>query len=285
MKVLPEWVLSMPKLSWLAFSGNLFNITPSVAVLPSISWHELSIYHVLGEGASGIIFKGEWHGDAEKAEVAVKVFKGAVTSDGLPEDEMNTFIAAGQHHGLVSLIGRVSGHPEGKEGLVMELIPERFYNLGMPPSLESCTRDVFADGAGITIGQALKIAATIASVACQLHDRCIMHGDLYAHNTLTDDEGNTLFGDFGAATFYDKTDADAAFALERLEVSAFGHLLDDLLFLCNEKGNDATKIKLGKLRDECRAPVVSSRPGFRQINGDLMNLRELYFPGNSQVVL
>ena len=32
-----------------------------------------------------------------------------------------------------------------------------------------------------------------------------MHGDLYAHNTLIDKDANSLMGDFGAASFYDKT--------------------------------------------------------------------------------
>ena len=43
-------------------------------------------------------------------EVAVKVFKGEVTSDGFPEDEMNACITAGNHEHLVKLIGKIKNH-------------------------------------------------------------------------------------------------------------------------------------------------------------------------------
>lgn len=271
---LPDWLLSMPRLSWLAFSGNPFCIVPEVAALPSIDWPQLEIGHVLGQGASGIIYKAVMHGEGENKEVAVKVFKGAVTSDGLPEDEMNTFIAAGAHEGLVQLTGLLAGHPAGRQGLVMELIPERFYNLGMPPSLVTCTRDVFKEGMSLSPEQALKIARTIASVSAQLHNKGIIHGDLYAHNTLIDNEANALFGDFGAASFYDTSDIKIAGALERLEVSAFGHLLDDLLSLSNEPCSHAIAGQLEKLRDACTAPYVLGRPGFKELVGELEQLEE-----------
>lgn len=272
LKYLPGWLLSMPRLSWLAFSGNLFNISNNIGTLPFINWRELNVQQVLGQGASGIIYKSVWQNGADRKDVAVKIFKGAVTSDGLPEDEMDTFIAAGIHPGLVQLTGQLTGHPEGKKGLVMALIPERFYNLGKPPSFDSCTRDVFTNGMKISIDQALKIAGTIASVASQLHSRGILHGDLYAHNTLVDDEGNTLFGDFGAASFYDKTDTEVAFALERMEVSAFGHLLDDLVFLCNETADHPALVKLKMLRDIATAPDVAARPGFQYLHDELIKL-------------
>lgn len=270
---LPEWLLSMPKLSWLAFSGNLFWISPDATSLPFIGWYELDIQNVLGEGASGIIYKGIHNSKTGKRDVAVKIFKGFVTSDGLPENEMNTFIAAGAHPGLVQLIGRIAGHPDGKIGLVMALIAERFYNLGKPPSLESCTRDIFTKGTTLSVAQVLKIAGTIASVGHQLHSKGIMHGDLYAHNTLVDDEGNTLFGDFGAASFYNHSDAKIAPALERIEVSAFGYLLHDLLGLCSEANEHSTIIKLKQLRDASIDADVLSRPGFQYLNDELAKLQ------------
>lgn len=268
LKQLPEWLLTMPKLAWLAFSGNVFSITQTTS-MPFIRWCELIIHHVLGEGASGIIYKAIMSAATGQKDVAVKLFKGAVTSDGLPDDEMNAFMAAGLHPGLVSLIGQVSDQPEGRHGLVMELIPERFYNLGMPPSFASCTRDVFKDGASISFKELLKIACTISSVAQQLHSRGIMHGDLYAHNTLVDNEGNTLLSDFGAASFYDTKDVAVADALERIEVCAFGHMLDDLLSLCNEAEDNPSIVKLRGLRNAATAPDASSRPSFESLNREL----------------
>lgn len=267
---LPGWLLAMPKLSWLAFSGNLFNIKPAIPSIHVVDWNTLQINTLLGEGASGVIYKANLQTGSDQHEVAVKLFKGAVTSDGLPEDEMDTCVTAGEHPGLVKLIGQIANHPEGKKGLVMELIPPRFYNLGITPSFESCTRDVFKPGMTLGTQQVLKIALTVASVAAQLHSKGISHSDLYAHNILIDDEGNTLFGDFGAACFYDKTDTEPAFALQRLEVSAYGCLLDDLLGLCKETNNISDQISA--LRDACMTLEVLSRPDFQHLTKELEKL-------------
>jgi len=148
---------------------------------------------------------------------------------------------------------------------VMDLIPHHFYNLGNPPSLESCTRDVFPEGMQLSEKQLLSIAQTIASLAAQLHEAGIMHGDLYAHNILIDDEGSTLFGDFGAASFYDQADDTLAFALERIEVSAYGYLLDDLLSLKNETVSETCSNALATLRDVCLVASPLNRPGFQDL--------------------
>ncbi|SEO56066.1 Protein tyrosine kinase [Mucilaginibacter gossypiicola] len=272
----PEWLLSIPKLSWLAFSGNPFSYKPTVQPLELIDSYELEINQLLGEGASGVISKATWKHDNEISEVAVKIFKGAVTSDGLPEDEMNACITAGNHEGLVELIGQISNHPEGKKGLVMKLIPQTFYNLGMPPSLVSCTRDVFKPGMGLSPAHILKIASTIASVAEHLHSNGIMHSDLYAHNILVDDDANTLFSDFGAACFYDLSDTGTAKKLELLEVRAYGCLLDDLISLCNE-ADSRLILKLEELRDACMSDNMENRPPFQVLNRDLMVLDREHF--------
>jgi hypothetical protein len=270
---LPQWLLNMPKLSWLAFSGNLFNVKPELKAIPFIDHQELEIGHRLGEGASGIISKATWRVKQQAKEVAVKLFKGAVTSDGHPEDEMLAYMAAGQHDGLVMLLGQVIAHPENRAGLVMELISQRFFNLGNPPSFESCTRDVFQEDVSLSVNQVIRIASTIASVAAQLHGNGMMHGDLYAHNILIDGEGNTLFGDFGAASFYDRADAETAYALERIEVSAYGYLLDDLLGLCTATSKeDPALLKLANLRDVCISQSILSRPSFQYLTQELMGL-------------
>ena len=69
----------------------------------------------------------------------------------------------------------------------MELIPAHFYNLGKPPTLNTCTRDVFDEDFKLSEQQLFEIAISMASVAAHLHERGIMHGDLYAHNVLVDD--------------------------------------------------------------------------------------------------
>lgn len=266
----PQWLLAMPRLSWLGFSGNPFCTIPNVPQLQQIPWQNLQMGAVLGQGASGIIFKAVLQQNGTNKHVAVKVYKGAVTSDGSPEDEMNATIVAGIHHGLVTNLGQLTGHPEGKMGLVMELIPPQYSNLGLPPSFESCTRDVFTPGSQLTPQQAIKIAATIASAAAHLHSKGIINGDLYAHNTLINAEGNALMGDFGAAAFYNTTNPTLAPALHRIEVRAFGCLLDDLLQLCHHHPSTPQLTLLKTLRDSCWQLNVLARPGFEELYNALV---------------
>ncbi|MBC7694658.1 MAG: protein kinase [Burkholderiales bacterium] len=262
---LPEWLMSLPKLSWLAYSDNPCSIElQNNVLLPEISWKELDIKEQLGEGASGIISKAVWNNFFEK-EVAVKIFKGEVTSDGLPLSEMNACATAGNHQSLVTLLGKIIDHPQQKEGLLFELIPATFRNLGKPPNFITCTRDIFDDGTFFSLNELHQIAFQTASVLKQLHSRGIMHGDLYAHNIMIDSAANTLLGDFGAATMYDSSSPQNNIH-EKLDVRAFACLLDDMI-----KRLDPDEIKhnviesFKSLRSDCFNENVSSRPSFNEI--------------------
>ena len=267
---LPHWLLSLPRLSWLAFSGNKFNQSIHInRELTPVSWEELSIKELLGEGASGLIFKASWRNknNAEK-EVAVKVFKGEVTSDGLPGDEMNACIQAGEHPHLIKAFGRITNHPDRKNGLVLELIPGSFKNLGGPPSLQTCTRDTFPENTIFSIQQIVSIALGIADVTVQLHARGITHGDLYAHNILVNDGAHALLSDFGAASFYN-LQGETAYSIQRLEVRAFGCLLDDLLTHRDPGEQHDSLITLNDLLSDCMNENISLRPDFVTINSRL----------------
>jgi len=197
-----------------------------------------------------------------------------VTSDGSPIDEMNACITAGQHPNLIDSIGKIEGHPD-KRGLVLELIPPHYKTLGLPPSLDSCTRDVFPPSTVFSLSQCKRILFSIASAAAHLHERGIAHGDVYAHNILHSPSGHALLGDFGAATIYRKENEHAD-ALERMEVFAFGHLIEDLLGLVERRvgregedvwdEKDARAIEeLNELHYLCMFPVVSQRPAFKKV--------------------
>jgi serine/threonine protein kinase len=246
-------------------------------VLDNIAWSSLSVQNILGEGASGIISQGIWRDSAntEKA-VAIKLFKGEVTSDGSPIDEMNACMTAGRHPNLIDPIGKIQDHPE-KRGLVLELIPPHYKNLGLPPTLDSCTRDSFHPETVLSIEKCKNILRGIAAAATHLHERGIAHGDLYAHNILIDDKGHALLGDFGAAMIYGK-DSEVAGSLERMEVFAFGHLIEDLLGLVERRVDedsvlgekDAYVIEaLNLLHWRCTDPVVGARPLFSQVHEEL----------------
>jgi serine/threonine protein kinase len=179
----------------------------------------------------------------------------------------------GAHPNLIAVLGRVAGHPTGAEGLVLELIDEAFGNLAGPPSLASCTRDVYKHSTIFSLETALNIAQGIASAAGHLHAQGIMHGDLYAHNILNTREGNALLGDFGAACFFSVEDTAQAIALQRLEVRAFGCLLEELLMHCDEADKaSAAADSLWDLQRRCVQEEVSARPLFAEIEKVLAGL-------------
>ncbi|NET53970.1 MAG: protein kinase, partial [Merismopedia sp. SIO2A8] len=133
------------------------------------------------------------------------------------------------HPHLVTALGKLTNVPGGRAGLVFPFITSEYQNLGNPPSFESCTRDTYSEGTAFAASVIVAIAHNIASAVAHLHANGIMHGDLYAHNILVNEKGNSILGDFGAASFYDRTDTAMAQQMERLEMRAFGCLLEDLL--------------------------------------------------------
>jgi predicted Ser/Thr protein kinase len=268
LRLIPNWLFNLPRLSWIAFGGN-----PEVHKIEvdndfeSFDWEDFSIKELLGEGASGLISKADWR--TKNKEVAIKVFRGDVTSDGLPEDEMEISIAAGFHVNLIQVLGKIKDHPEGKSGLIMNLIPPAYINLGNPPSLETCTRDVFDENCVFNGSDLLRIAKSIASVCSQLHGKGIVHGDLYAHNILVNKKAESILGDFGAASFYD-VNSVLANNIERVEVRAFGCLLEDVLNQVSENAmSNETHNKWRKLIVDCSIPDVKLRLSFSEITEEL----------------
>lgn len=286
LQFLPDWLLDMPELAFLSFAGNpcstpseqsgmAYTNGTSQPKLAHVPWSNLEVQHTLGEGASGIISKGLWQTDSSTTqEVAIKIFKGALTSDGRPEDEMEACIAAGQHENIIDVLGRIHGHPEEatgnfKGGLVMELIPPHYRTLGQPPSLQTCTRDTYPSGTSLPLTSGLAILSGIAAATSHLHLTGISHGDLYAHNILTSKEGHALLGDFGAATVHGRSTSPK---LEQLEVLAFAHLIEDILSLLSSSANEQVVQKLANIHQRCAVASVASRPCFDEI---LEELREI----------
>ncbi|MFJ3483373.1 leucine-rich repeat-containing protein kinase family protein [Pseudomonas sp. NPDC090202] len=261
LRQLPPWLLEMPALAWLAFAGNPLSDIHTEEPIRTIAWPQLQLQQRLGEGASGVIQQALWLDGEAETPVAVKLYKGQLTSDGSPLDEMAACIAAGQHPHLIPIEGQVSEHPQGTRGLVMQLIPPSFITLARPPSLESCTRDVY-DGVQLDPQRARRMAAGIASACRHLHGRGINHGDLYAHNILWQPDGSNLLGDFGAAAFY--PDEQTGQRLERIEVRAFGILLGELLACC--EGVDEG---LQALQQACVQAGIERRPTFAEIEQKL----------------
>ncbi|CAK7217731.1 hypothetical protein SCUCBS95973_003244 [Sporothrix curviconia] len=237
--------------------------------------------------------------------VAVKIFRGALTSDGTPYDEMAACMAAGQHVNLVQVHGQIRWGEDEEEdaeeaieanetkeaapasfrgGLIMELIPPQYRVLGQPPSFDSCTRDCFdtaSDNSHLPVPAAMAILSGVASAAAHLHARGIAHGDLYAHNILVaravdantaDAATHAILSDFGAATLYGSTGLESLEKLEKLEVLAFAHLVEDVVGLMAEEPSSIRQ-QLLRLHEQCAVQDVTKRPAFSTLVRELSALQ------------
>ncbi|WP_028768019.1 leucine-rich repeat-containing protein kinase family protein [Shewanella fidelis] len=283
MTALPDWLFQLPKLSWLAIDGNPIAAAKEAATIdthtrvPTVSFEAIELQQVIGQGASGVIYRAKWlHQPAELAgsshDIAVKVFKGEVTSDGFPENELINCLQAGQHPNLIKVIAQIN--EADKAALVMELIPHQYQNLGLPPSLQTCTRDTFLPETQLELLTILNMAAQMASGLKHLHQNQVSHGDIYAHNTMYNAEADLLFGDFGAATNLSLLPQLQREAMESIEVSALGCFIEDLIQNClvtSEKVLDlpaeqtAILAKLNALAADCVQANVALRPRFAEI--------------------
>ena len=256
---LPSWLAHLPRLAWLAWAGNPLDRHLGASAAAAIDWSCLKPGRLLGEGASGTVHQALWQpGTGAARAVAVKLFKHAMTSDGLPERELAASLAAGEHPNLTGALGRLTGHPDGLDGLVMTLLPDRWRPLAGPPSLESCSRDVYGPSLRISPDILRRIAAGTAAAAAHLHAHGLLHGDLYAHNVLWDGAaGDAVLSDFGAASFLPA--GPDGVALRRLDVLAWGLLLGELLDRC-AGAPSAWRL----LQRQCVDPEPAARPSLAE---------------------
>jgi hypothetical protein len=277
-EVWPAWLAELPRLAWLAWAGNPLEPADPTPIVADVPWAELALGERLGEGASGQIHRAVWRGGARDGSrdgsltgraVAVKLYKGAMTSDGLPEREMAACLAAGAHPHLVGALGRVGDAPDGRAALLMPLLPPQWRALAGPPSLESCSRDVYDPALRLAAPVLRRLLSGVAQAMAHLHRRGWSHGDLYAHNLLWDGDaqagGGVLLSDFGAASRL--LDGAAGEAQRRFERRAWGLLAEELLDRC-----EADPVELSDLRAlaaACTQPQAAARPDFEAIVAEL----------------
>ncbi|MBE1276531.1 leucine-rich repeat-containing protein kinase family protein [Enterovibrio baiacu] len=238
----PNQLLDLPKLAWFAFAGNPFCRTDiSIDSVPHVASSRFSLQNVLGQGASGVISKAVWNEAQQdfQNDIAVKVFKGEVTSDGYPQDELNACLKVGNHPNLVQSLAQVN--EPGFLALIMNLIPSHYKNLGLPPNFDTCTRDTFPAGFTLTIEHINTIVKQMRDVFEHLHANQVCHGDLYAHNTLYDEDANIIFGDFGAASMYHMLSDEQQAKIKQIEQRALDFFIDDLLSVCAEEDRDSAR--------------------------------------------
>jgi len=236
----PIPLLKLPNLCWVGMSDNPF-LTATAATASSSSLRILDDVpegegEILGQGAGGVTRKVRWQG----RDVAVKTYKEGMTSDGLPSQERRISRAASalRCRCLVDVLGETAR----SKCLVMEYLND-FVPLAGPPSLETCSRDVYPGGEGeeegggdgdgsgwsFTREQSERMLGGLLDALVRLHKAGICHGDFYAHNILVEesDPSNVRLTDFGAAFFYDP-DSDYAPLLQRIELRAFSVLVEEV---------------------------------------------------------
>ena len=270
---LPGWLTGLPRLAWLALAGNPLGWHRAApAPLPRIAWSRLRVAERLGEGASGHIHRVHLDGGDSEA-LALKLFKGAVTSDGLPEHELAACQAAGQHPALCTPSAELCDHPQGASGLLLPLMPPSLSNLAGPPSLDSCTRDVYPSGWRLEAHAAVRLAHTVAQAGAHLHAAGVMHGDLYAHNIVCNPaNGDALLSDFGAATRLPADQPALSQALQALEVRALGCLLEELAHHATVPAASPTLAVLACLAQACQHPQPGQRPTAAEVCSGLQAL-------------
>jgi hypothetical protein len=265
---LPPWLAHLPRLAWISYAGNPAEPASEPSVSTPVPWSALEVGDLLGEGASGRVHNAVWHGPSGTEAVALKLFKGAMTSDGLPEREMEACLAAGTHPALTGAVGRLADHPDDAQGLLLRRLPVQWRVLAGPPSLASCSRDVYDQALRLDTARALRIVRAVAEAVAHLHGRGLLHGDVYAHNTLWDAEtGAAVLSDFGAASALLIGEAGAALA--RVEVRAVGILLSELLERC-----DAAPDALRALATACLQPDPAQRPSIGDVIAEIGEVPE-----------
>lgn len=273
----PEVLMQLPRLSWLAFADNPFCLSSSHTSIQDKSlaiydWSVVKVGGLIGQGASGLVFQAQLPRHFNHAPLAIKVFKASMTSDGSPDTEMQSILCAGRHANLIPVLGQVNHHPEGLKVLLMQQLSSEFHALAGPPSLRSCTRDEYADGSILELEQVQMYAKGLAKVLQHLHQRRVMHGDVYAHNLLVHYNGECFLSDFGAASFYHDLPNAIGLKLESMELKAFGILLQECLAIVRQQYREvASYFYLQALSKKCFNPLEEGEFSFQELCDNLDN--------------
>lgn len=331
--VLPTWLFSLPKLAYLSFAGNPCSSYPPPAYPPcppdrdwvyldapdrAITAANICIQRKeLGSSITTIAHEGLFRRPRNDRynKVVFRVFVGDDTQDGAPADEIAAHLRAGSHRNLICPIAWFRGHgleqweaAAGDEtfhgGLVMQRMPPgyRVLTAGRAkqpyPSERHTTRAVKIWT--LAVEDCVEILRSIADAARHLHNRGVAHGEVVGYNVYHSAvEGHTLLVDFGAATVY-ANDAleDYRPYIERIEVLAFGKLLEHVLGLVNPwcrwgrvmeppSGLDSQQADLwtyerhvwdclARLQGACLTEVVAERPVFFDVHRELDSMVDGY---------
>lgn len=255
---LPEWIFELPELTWLADSGNSYSHATRDRPVDSIHLNELELGENLGNSANNTVQAAIYNGE----RLAVKLFGSPhLSTDGSPDAELNANLQVGDHKHIPGAL-HVVKIGETITGITMRQLPTYLKKLGNPPDFATLTRDVYPETISIDIPFIITCARGISAALAHMHSRGVAHGDIYAHNILTDEFGNAQLIDLGAASCYEKGTAEAQ-AKQQLDIRAFGVLIDELLAR-SAAGSHRFRHSLEELRDQCLQK--NQKLSFRLIN-------------------
>lgn len=261
----PSWVFEMPNLAWFTDSANPFSYTPNLdnIDIKNVLLNDINISdEILGESPSSKVYSGSIGKLNEN--VAIKLYKNGITSDGLPIDDLIAYVLSNKHENLIEVIANIKD--ENQKGLVLKLIDSNeFGNLGNVPNFETISRDSFPSDLNFQYSFILNVLKGVSSACSHIHSKGINHGDIYAHNILVNNKGHAYLHDFGAASFYDINKKNKR---ELIDVKAFGYLIDDLIMNSSKKGQ-----LLERIRNNCLNPIVNERPTFNEIENEISSLK------------
>lgn len=261
----PSWLLDLPVLRRYSHGWNMFQQIPETSWnIPNINYQDLTIQEKIGESPSSTVYRAEY----DNSVVAVKVFKWWLTSDGYPEDDKRFSIMAWNHPNLIQILWTLIDHPEDKSWLILKYISD-YSSLWLPPSLQTCTRDTYPDGKAFEISYIVNVLLDVSAAASKLHDKKILHGDIYAHNTLSKNDWRSLLWDFGAASYYGWLDNESKY--QSLDMWAYWCLIQDLLNHCNDE-NAAGYKRLREIEKQCISKIPKDRPSFQDIHEQLQQI-------------
>lgn len=254
----PAELEALPRLSWLGLGGNPYcsgqearHRAHGRLAACRLDPARFRLGDQLGSGASGTVYRAEWL-DHPKASWAVKQFR-EVSADGHPDDELAVAaIAAVEAPGIIPFRG---WWPEGGMALVMDYL-DQAAPLGQVPSFETITRDCYPAKLRLETRRVRRMLASLARAQEHLIACRVIHGDFYAHNVLATPDGEVKLGDWGASFFFDSGEE----WMERMEVRAFGCLMEELLAL-----GDIPAPDLAELCRLCLSDDPAARPSFAQL--------------------
>eukprot|EP00049_Salpingoeca_infusionum_P004987 m.86806 g.86806 ORF g.86806 m.86806 type:complete len:576 (+) comp12815_c0_seq2:308-2035(+) len=263
---LPTELYNMPRLTWVALSGNPVLATstnrqkqPAARIpAPLIQLSDLTTGNVLGEGTSGLVKAGNLNGKT----VAIKFFKSS-SSDGDYQDEM-AIAASLQHPNITAVVATLQGDTPA---LVFEQLSIGFKPLAHPPNAWHrlrCTYDTSLPWLHV-----VRLLHAVSSAMEYIHKQKIFHGDLYAHNIMYNPtSGEAKLGDFGASWSYEMIPEQHHNAIQRLEVRAFGLLVQELVEVTSisSGAQGHNKERLLQLAMQCMSTTTSERPLFAQLS-------------------